>query len=148
MAWLVTYAAHVRTMRIRGADGRTAHQRARGSEASTRLIPFGEMCKYKARSKEGNIASAPVRWSNGVWPGVERRTGQYMVYDTTLKGLRYARTLMRMPEPQKWSIDQVRDMLITPWAVHEATEPHVIHQRRALQTRTANPDWQCRGDST
>ena len=36
LAWLVMYAASVRTMRVRGPDGRTSHQLARGSGASIR----------------------------------------------------------------------------------------------------------------
>ena len=41
LTWLVPYAAQVRTMRVRGNDGHTAQQRARGSESATRLLPFG-----------------------------------------------------------------------------------------------------------
>ena len=42
LVWLMTYVAGVHTMRVRGPDGRTAHQRARGSGASIRFIPFGQ----------------------------------------------------------------------------------------------------------
>ena len=48
VTWLVSHAAGVRTMRVKGPDGRTAQQRARGSAISTILIPFGEVCRYKA----------------------------------------------------------------------------------------------------
>ena len=80
LAWLATYAASVRTMRVRGPDGRKAHQRARGSGASVALTPFGQICRYKARSKEGGIGTTMIRWSAGVYLGIERRTGQYIAY--------------------------------------------------------------------
>jgi hypothetical protein len=81
LTWLVTYAASVRNMRVRGQDSRTAQQLARGSGASTRLIPFGQVCRFKARSKEKGIGPEMTRWSSGIYLGIERRTGQYMIYD-------------------------------------------------------------------
>ena len=104
MSWLVRYSATVRTMRVKGADGRTAQQRVRGSNSATRLIPFGEMCRYKARSHEQGIAQSTWKWSTGVWMGIERRTGQYIVYDKAHGGIRTARMILRMPEPQQWSL--------------------------------------------
>ena len=99
IAWMIAYAAHARTMRVRGSDGRTAHQRVKGSEASTRMIPFGETCRYKGRANEGGIAGSGTRFSDGVWLGIDRKTGQYIVYDPQFGGIRNARTLMRLPVP-------------------------------------------------
>ena len=50
--WLVRHAAMLRTLRVRGTDGKTAQQRVRGSSSITRMLPFGEMCRYKARAHE------------------------------------------------------------------------------------------------
>ena len=49
LAWLVSHAASIWTMRVKGPDVRTAHQRARGAASSVRLLPFGEICRYPAR---------------------------------------------------------------------------------------------------
>ena len=40
VTWMAVYAAQVRTMTVRGSDGKTAHQRARGTPSSTRLLSF------------------------------------------------------------------------------------------------------------
>ena len=130
LTWLVAHSAHVRTLRVRGPDGRTAQQRARGSDATTRLIPFGELCRYKSRSKEGTIAGLPAKWSTGVWLGLERRTGQYTIYDIELKAVRHARTILRLPEPQKWSIGDVQGIAVTPWSIHEPTGPEVTFPQK------------------
>ena len=87
LAWLASHSANIRTMRVKGPDGRTAHQRARGAASSVRLPPFGEFCRYKCRSQEKGIGAGAWRWSTGVWLGVERRTGQYMVYDCSIGAL-------------------------------------------------------------
>ena len=80
-----------------------------------RLLPFGEVCRYKARSQEKGIAGTQWKWSAGLWIGVDRRTGQYLLYDQAMGGLRHARTLLRMPEPQQWSLDMVKGVTATPW---------------------------------
>ena len=74
LAWLVTYGASIRNMRVRGQDGRTAQQFARGPGASIRLIPFGHICRFKALSKEKGIGPDMTRWRVGGYIGVERRT--------------------------------------------------------------------------
>ena len=86
LAWLVSHSANIRTMRVKGPDGRTAHQRANGAGSSVGLLPFGEMCRYKCRSQEKGIGAVAWRWSTGVWLGIERRTGQYMMYDRSMGG--------------------------------------------------------------
>ena len=55
VGWIVSHAAHVRTMRSRGVDGKTAHQRVKGSSSVVRLI----ICRYKARAQEGALEDLP-----------------------------------------------------------------------------------------
>ena len=79
MAWLVGHAAYVRNARIIGSDGRTAHQRPRGTKGTTTFLAFGKLCRYKARAQEAGIGSDQDRWGAGVRLGVDGRTGQYVV---------------------------------------------------------------------
>ena len=81
MAWLVEHAAYVRNARIVGPDGKTAQQRARGSLGTNPFLAFGELCRYKMRSQEQGIGESQQRWGAGVWLGVDRRTGKYIVFD-------------------------------------------------------------------
>ena len=136
VAWLVRYSATVRTLRIKGTDGKTAHQRVKGSSSIVRLIPFGEVCRYKSRAQEGGIGGSAWRWSSGVWLGIERRTGQYVVYDKTMGGIRTARTILRMPQPQQWSLDAIRGIEATPWSIHEPNVPEVVHHQPSSDITT------------
>ena len=87
LAWLVSHCAFLRTLQVRGSDGLTPYQRARGTAGPQKLATFGETVRYKARSKEeGGIAHTGWRWSVGVWLGVERHTGQYILYDKAMGG--------------------------------------------------------------
>ena len=53
MTWLVRHAAFARTLRVKGADGKTAYQRAKGRDtAGPRLVGFGEQCRFKSRAHE------------------------------------------------------------------------------------------------
>ena len=52
-----------------------------------------------------------------------------MVHDPAMGGLRFARTVISMPQPQRWSIERVRQVSVTPWSMHTPEEPGVIHHQ-------------------
>ena len=144
VAWMVRYAATMRTLRIQGPDGKTAQQRVNGSSSITRLLHVGEVCRYKARSQESGISGSAWRWSVGMWLGSERRTGQYTLYDKTMGGVKAARTILRMPEPQQWSLDMVKELEATPWAVVDSKLPEVIHHQPAAEPTVSDKPAQVR----
>ena len=77
---MVRHAAYTRTARIRGTDGLTACQRIKGRATSrTKIIGFGETCKFKKRSLEKLTAESSHRWNPGIWMGIEATTGQYIL---------------------------------------------------------------------
>ena len=94
MSWLVRHAAHVRSLRRRGSDGRTPYERLRGTENKATLAGIGEVVRYKARAQEPNgIAGSGWRWSTAVWLGLDHRTNQYILFDQSY-GIRMDRTMM------------------------------------------------------
>ena len=62
------------------------------------------MCHFKIRSTEplGGIADGR-RFHTGVFIGIDRRTGQYMLYSDG--DVKLARTVTRVPEIDKWNFD-------------------------------------------
>ena len=44
-----------------------------------------------------------------------------------------ARTILRVPKPDQWSIDRIKEATVTPWSMHESTVPEVIHHKPAEQ---------------
>ena len=125
VTWLVRHSAMLRTIRVRGRDGRTAFERVRGTECTSKLLGFGELCRYKCRSHEGRIAGTDSRFSVGVWLGVDLRSGQYILWDPKLAGLRNSRTLLRLPDVAKFDREKVADITITPWTEFHEPEPRV-----------------------
>ena len=79
MHWLVGHAADLFTWRIRGVDGLTAYQRARGKPFTYTLIAFGERCNFKFNSK------APLgdsdRLNFGIDIGRDKLNGQHILFD-------------------------------------------------------------------
>ena len=49
-----------------------------------------------------------------------------MLYDKSMGSIRHARTLMPMPQIQRWSLEAVWDVAATPWSQHEASKPGVV----------------------
>ena len=80
--------------------GVTAYQRVRGKHFRTRLMTFGEQCRFKHRSHEPLSTSGDGKnFHVGSYAGVDRRTGQYMIHRGD--GIEYARTVLRFPESNK-----------------------------------------------
>ena len=103
MTWLVAHAVMLRTLCVRGDDGHTPYERLRGSPFRNEMYGFGEFVRFKCRSHEPHIPGTEDRWSKGIWLGFDLKTGQNVVYDCGEGGeqIRHARTIMRLPDPQK-----------------------------------------------
>lgn len=69
VAWPVTHAAQVRNMRIVGQNGKTGWQLARGNSNHPELVPFGELCRYKAKLRKEEFDQ---QTGDGVWVCVVR----------------------------------------------------------------------------
>ena len=63
-----------------------------------------------------------------VFIGIDRRTGQYMVYYND--EIKLARTVVRVPEVEKWEKEALAAIKVTPWHMHEARQPEVIFKDR------------------
>ena len=125
ITWLLQHAANTLTWVVKGQDGSTAYHRIRGKPFRTRLLTCGEQGRCKMRSQEPFSASGDGRrFHVGTYVGVDRRTGQYMIH--VGDGIQYARTVMRLPEPNKWEEDRLADIRATPWSLHVPKDPEVI----------------------
>ena len=81
-------------------DGHAAYQRVRGKEFRTRLLAFGEVCRFNNRSHEplkGIVEDR--RFHACIFIGIDRRTGQHMLHDDT--EVKLVRTITRMPGAEK-----------------------------------------------
>ena len=62
--------------------------------------------------------------------GVCPSTGQYIIHDTEKHALRFARTMMRLPEDLKWDMTSIELISVTPFDQHAAHDPEVAFQER------------------
>ena len=117
VSWLVQHTAHLMTIRIKGEDGKTAYERVRMRPFSTRMMEFAELCRYRLDPKDmmsnGTLAS---RWGTGIFLGMCRTTGRYQLW--TNDGVIASRSVLRMPEIQKWDQERVATVAIRPFQLH------------------------------
>ena len=129
MSWLVGHAADVRSFRVRGADGRSGYHRARGRPFGTRLLEFGEVCRFKLRAKETmHDGSQAHRWSIGTFLGLCKMTGQYRLFSNGT--VKYARTVRRVPDQEKWCSERLQEITVTPWNLHIPRDADVIFKKK------------------
>ena len=129
MTWLVRHAANVITWCSKGHDGQTAYQRVRQRQFTTRLMGFGEVCSFKLRAQEPIANSiGGRRFHRGIFVGIDKRTGQYMLHSP--EGVKLARTVVRVPDAEKYSKEDLSAVCSTPWDLFQAKPAEVVFQKK------------------
>ena len=123
LAWLVVHCGVIRTIWARGSDGRTGFERIRGSQCSAKPPCFAEYVRFKCRAHEGSIGETGLRFRTGVWLGLCLRTGQDIIFDDVDRVVRYARTIQRLPDNEKWQLDMVSEVNVLPGSDRPTVEP-------------------------
>ena len=132
MTWLVRHVGDIMNWTVKGHDGKTAYERVRGKEFRTRLPGFGELVRYKLRAQEPIPSSGDGRrFHVGPFVGIDRRTGQYMIHGGD--GIKMARTIMRLPEANKFDKEELSKISATPFDLHRARDLEVVFKDKAAQ---------------
>ena len=98
ISWLAKWAGDILVWTVKGLDGLTAYHRVRGKTFRTRLPAMGEIVRFKLRPHEPIANSSDGRrFHDGIFLGIDRRTGQYILYDGN-GCIKYARAIMRVPD--------------------------------------------------
>ena len=71
------------------------------------------------------------RCHSGVFVGIDRRTGQYMIYSDDK--VRLARTVVRVPEADKWIKESLAGVRCTPWDLHAPRETEIIFTEKIVK---------------
>ena len=74
-------------------------------------MEFGEMGRFKTRSQEAPGVDGQ-RYHDGIFLGIDRSTGQYMLYSGG--EVKLSRTAVRVPEAEKWNKDRLAEVNLTP----------------------------------
>ena len=139
MAWMVRHAASLVTWCSVGHDGQTAYQRVRQRQFTTRLLGFGESCSFRIRAHEPiSNSDGGRRFNRGIFVGIDRRTGQYMLYQNG--EIKMARTVMRSPDDEKYGKEELSSVNVTPWSMFEARPSEVIFKDKTDERKPAD-DW-------
>ena len=112
-AWLTEHVGWVLTVREKLTDGRTPYQLARGSKFNRECLAFGENVFYKLnagqlkRASEGKLGP---RWASGIFLGYVRDSYEYAIWDVEGQIVEPARSLKRVPEGDRHSVDAIEQV--------------------------------------
>ena len=67
-------------------------------------------------------------------------TGQHILYDGKTESVAYSRTIMRVPNAEKFEQDRLSSVSITPWQLHSPKEPEVVFTEPVQKDDHAIPD--------
>ena len=84
-------------------DGKTAYERCKGKKAQVLGLEFGEKVLWKSPAG-AEMEKINPRWGYGLFMGVRARSTELIIADRDTDGLKYVRTVRRVPLEQRWSV--------------------------------------------
>ena len=131
ITWLVQHVTFLMNTLIRGSDGETCYHRVRGRPYRTKLLEFGELCRYKMKKRdvvEGGAMAA--RFGQGIFLGMNPKDNTYIIFDNGR--LEAARTISRLPDSRKWNMARVAAVNVTPFNMFKPKD-QVVQFREAVE---------------
>ena len=120
VTWLVEFAAFIITIRVKGDDGKTAHQRVRKCDFAKRLVPFGELVLVHLPIKSPerqNAGALDAHAKYGIILGYGRQRHSYQVFAEG--AVKEYRTVHRLPLSKRWDTERLEEVNVTPKDLHE-----------------------------
>ena len=85
----------------------------KGKHATVIGVEFGEKLLWKQKPT-GAMSKLTTQWSCGIFICVKRSSGEFIVADQN-EGIKYARTVRRVPIESRWVIENLEWVKFTPW---------------------------------
>ena len=92
---------------------------------ATKLMRFGEACRYKGRSHEPISATGDgMSFHTGTVIGVDQSTDQHILHGED--GVKFARTVIRMPAANMFDKAEMSKIASIPWDIHRPRKTEVV----------------------
>ena len=131
MTWLIEYVSLFLNRYEVGKDGRTAYERNKNKNKSSKLmgLEFGECVMWRRRPVASNLANLAVLWDEGVYLGVKGSTGEIIIGNGD--GVWRTKTVRRRPEELRWRAEEIKKIKGLPWDHEgEKKEGEVVKMER------------------
>ncbi|MBV61870.1 MAG: hypothetical protein CMH65_11270 [Nevskiales bacterium] len=126
--WLVEHVAWQLTTRMRGKDGQTAHQRARGRAYAKRQVRFAERILYKlpTAGPRAPVDKLQARWEYGYVLGYNRTSNDYRIYSESKQRMVSERSIQRLAADHRWKSETLETLAVTPQDLVAPSGPRVM----------------------
>ena len=114
VVWMCTHAAYLLNRLEVGRDGKTSYEKSKGKKAKVLGIEFGEKVLWKARPAGPYMQKIETMWGRGIVVGVMRKSGEVIIA-TDEKTIKVVRTVKRVPEEERWVVDNLEWVQHVPW---------------------------------
>ena len=115
LTWLCEYSMHMLNRLEVSKDGKTAYERCKGKQAKVLGLEFAEKVLWKFRQHGAHMEKLNGRWGHGLFIGVRQKSGELIVVDSETKAIKYVRTARRIPEEERWQVENLEWVQRVPW---------------------------------
>ena len=112
MVFIPEYAAYLMNRLHVGKDGKVAYERIKGKKTTVLGIEFAEKVLFKMK-KGTKLEKINSRWDYGIFVGVRKISNELMV--ATAEGIKFVRSVRRIPFERRWGEDCVKWIKWAPW---------------------------------
>ena len=113
MAWIPEYAGFLLSRFQVAADGKTPYERLKGKEYRRALVDFGERVMFMPTVQGTKMNKLESKWDFGRFVGIRPRSNEAFIM--TSDGVQKARSFKRLPEPDRWTLEDWDELKGLPW---------------------------------
>lgn len=122
ITWMVEHASELISAFQRGPDGKTPFERIRGKPCRRTLTEFADKVHYRT-GKIDHIKKLEPRWSEGIFLGINWRTGE--AYAGTKDGVMCSSATRSLTPDRKCSREYVLGVRGVPWHLDPDLAEHM-----------------------
>ena len=114
LTWLCEYTGYMMNRMEVARDGKTPYERVKGKKAEVIGLEFGERVLWK-HPPGRSMDKINSRWGHGMFVGVKAKSNELIVIDGDSKEVKFVRTVRRVPEEQRWKVENLEWVETVPW---------------------------------
>ena len=90
-------------------------RKVQGKKTTVLGLEFGEKVLWKHNGGGAKLDKISARWGHGLFIGLKVTSNELIVVDQETKTVKFTRTVRRVPEEERWQVENLTWVRVVPW---------------------------------